>query len=52
MASDTTWATEYKAHGFNMLAAGTDHGLLMAGVAGLLDSVRDQPATKKKTRKK
>ena len=52
MASDTTWATEYKAHGFNMLAAGTDHGLLMAGVAGLLDSVRDQPATKKKAKKK
>ena len=42
MASDATWATEYKALGFNMLATGTDQGLLTAGVKGILDSVRDQ----------
>ena len=52
MASDTNWAMEYKARGFNMLAAGTDHGLLIAGVAGLLDSVRDRAGAKKKTKKK
>jgi 2-dehydro-3-deoxyglucarate aldolase/4-hydroxy-2-oxoheptanedioate aldolase len=40
MPTDARWATEYKAHGFNMMAAGTDIGLLMAGVKGLLDSVR------------
>ena len=40
MASDRNWATSYKAHGFNMLAAGTDMGLLQAGVDGILASVR------------
>jgi 2-dehydro-3-deoxyglucarate aldolase/4-hydroxy-2-oxoheptanedioate aldolase len=40
MASDTKWATEYKAHGFNMLATGTDMGILVAGVKGILDVVR------------
>jgi 2-dehydro-3-deoxyglucarate aldolase/4-hydroxy-2-oxoheptanedioate aldolase len=52
MASDSRWAAEYKAHGFNMLAAGTDHGLLMAGVSGLLDSMRDNAGTRKKKSKK
>lgn len=47
MASDETWAADYKALGFNMLAAGTDHGLLKARVAEVLDSVRD---TKKSTK--
>lgn len=51
MAGDRKWARDYKAHGFNMLAAGTDHGLLMAGVNDLLDSVRDAPGLKKKSRK-
>ncbi len=40
LSADTTWAKSYKAHGFNMLAAGTDMSLLMAGVKGVLDSVR------------
>jgi 2-keto-3-deoxy-L-rhamnonate aldolase RhmA len=43
MPSDATWAADFKAHGFNMLGVGTDHGLLMAGVKGLLDGVRDAP---------
>jgi 2-keto-3-deoxy-L-rhamnonate aldolase RhmA len=40
MATDHAWATAYKKHGFNMLAAGTDQGIMMAGVGGILDSVR------------
>lgn len=40
MPTDAKWAADYKALGFNIMAAGTDHGLLMAGVRGLLDSVR------------
>ena len=47
MAGDETWAQDYQDHGFNMLACGTDHGLLKAGVANILDSVRDRkPKTK------
>ncbi|MEM8975281.1 MAG: aldolase/citrate lyase family protein [Pseudomonadota bacterium] len=45
MASDISWAQEYQDHGFNMLACGTDHGLLMAGAANILDSVRDRKAS-------
>ncbi len=44
MASDISWAQEYQDHGFNMLACGTDHGLLMAGAANILDSVRGRQA--------
>ena len=51
MASDTTWARDYKALGFNMLAAGTDHGLLMAGVRGIVASVEDDDGAKKKGKK-
>jgi 2-dehydro-3-deoxyglucarate aldolase/4-hydroxy-2-oxoheptanedioate aldolase len=51
MASDETWAREYKANGFNMLAAGTDHGLLMAGVNKLLGSVREDVTERKKSKK-
>lgn len=51
MASDETWAREYKRHGFNMLAAGTDQGLLMSRVSGLLGSVRDGAARKTKKAK-
>ncbi len=42
MASDMTWAQDYQDHGFNMLACGTDHGLLMAGASAVLDSVRNR----------
>ncbi len=40
MASDANWAKQYKRLGFNMLATGPDHALLMAGVQGVLSSVR------------
>lgn len=50
MASDAKWAKDYKKLGFNMLATGTDHGILMAGVSGILDSVRDTPSSKKAKR--
>lgn len=36
MAMDPEWAEDYAARGFNMIAAGTDPGLLMAGVKGIL----------------
>ena len=52
LAADTTWATDYKKLGFNMLGAGTDHGLLMKGVADVLDSVRDAPKSKKSKKAK
>lgn len=41
MPADADWATEYKGYGFNMLAVGTDQGLLMKGVADVLASVQD-----------
>jgi 2-keto-3-deoxy-L-rhamnonate aldolase RhmA len=41
MAADQTWAKQYRKHGFNMLATGTDQGILMAGVSSILDAVRD-----------
>lgn len=42
MAADATWARQYKRLGFNMLATGTDHGILMSGVRGILASVEDK----------
>ncbi len=51
MASDETWARDYKKLGFNMLAAGTDQGLLMAGVRGIVASVEDQQRPEKKSKK-
>ena len=51
MASDEAWARDYKELGFNMLAAGTDHGLLMAGVRGIVASVEDDAGAKKKSKK-
>ncbi len=39
MPTDAAWAREYKEYGFNMLAVGTDHGLLAAGVRGVLSDV-------------
>ncbi len=47
MPTDSTWAQDYHDHGFNMLACGTDHGLLMAGATAVLDSVRDRKPAKK-----
>ena len=40
MAADERWAREYRKHGFNMLASGTDQGILMAGVKRILDAMR------------
>ena len=39
MPADARWAQEYKGHGFNMLAVGTDHGLFAGAVKGVLDQV-------------
>jgi 2-keto-3-deoxy-L-rhamnonate aldolase RhmA len=39
MAADATWAKQYKKLGFNMLATGPDHTMLMAGVRNVLQSV-------------
>ncbi len=41
MCADANWAKQYKKLGFNMQAAGTDHGLLMAGVKSILSSIAD-----------
>ena len=41
MAADATWARQYRGHGFNMIATGTDQGLLIAGVRGVLQAVGD-----------
>ena len=41
MAADGAWLREYRGHGFNMLAAGTDHGLLMQGVRSVLAAAED-----------
>ncbi len=40
MPSDIKWATDYQAHGFNVMATGTDQGLLLAGVKTILDQIR------------
>ena len=42
MAADTTWAKQFRELGFNMLATGTDHGILMAGVRNIIASVEDK----------
>lgn len=36
MATDAGWLREYREHGFNMLAAGTDQAMLVQGVRGVL----------------
>jgi 2-dehydro-3-deoxyglucarate aldolase/4-hydroxy-2-oxoheptanedioate aldolase len=41
LAADAGSAGTYKALGFNMLAAGTDHGILMAGVRNIFRGVAD-----------
>lgn len=39
MAADPAWAKHYRRYGFNMIATGTDHGILMAGVKHILGSI-------------
>lgn len=39
MPTDERWAADYKAHGFNMLAAGTDQGILLEGYKRILQAV-------------
>ena len=41
MSADAAWARQYKKLGYTMQASGTDHGLLMAGVKGILSSIAD-----------
>ncbi|MGE0848379.1 MAG: HpcH/HpaI aldolase/citrate lyase family protein [Hyphomicrobiaceae bacterium] len=41
MAADAGLARQYRKLGFNMIAAGTDQGILMAGVRGILSTVGD-----------
>ena len=36
MAADADWARHYKKLGFNMIATGTDHGILMPAVRNIL----------------
>lgn len=40
MPADGAWAAQYAEIGFNMLAVGTDHGILMSGVRAILDEVK------------
>ena len=40
MAADEAWAEAYARRGFNMLAVGTDHGILMQGVGRVLEHTR------------
>jgi 2-keto-3-deoxy-L-rhamnonate aldolase RhmA len=39
MAADANLAKRYRGYGFNMIATGTDHGILMAGVRDILSAV-------------
>ena len=39
LAVDPGLAKQYSKHGFNMIAAGTDHGILMAGMKAILSGV-------------
>lgn len=41
MAADQTWAKTYKQYGFNMIATGTDQGILMNGIKSILSSITD-----------
>ena len=42
MAADAAWARKYRKYGFNMIATGTDQGILMAGIRGVLQSVGEK----------
>ncbi len=39
MPTDEQWAEEFKGHGFNMLAAGTDQAIVLAGYRRILQAV-------------
>ena len=39
MAADQDWARRYRDKGFNMIATGTDQGILLAGVREILDAI-------------
>jgi 2-dehydro-3-deoxyglucarate aldolase/4-hydroxy-2-oxoheptanedioate aldolase len=41
MAADASLAKAHRALGFNMIATGTDHGILMAGVRSILSEIAD-----------
>ena len=41
MAANASSAKAYRAMGFNMIATGTDHGILMAGVRTILGGIAD-----------
>lgn len=41
LAADARLAKQYRKLGFNMITAGTDHGILMAGVRNILSSIAD-----------
>ena len=43
MAGDETWAREYWAHGFRMLAFGLDHLLFQAALRSGLETLRRLP---------
>ncbi len=45
MATDADWAARYRALGFNMIAAGTDQGLLMSGYRTILAPLAEGAAT-------
>jgi 2-keto-3-deoxy-L-rhamnonate aldolase RhmA len=42
MASHENWARRYNQLGFNVIAAGTDQAILMAGVQSILNAIGDQ----------
>ena len=41
MAADQDWARRYRDFGFNMIASGTDQGILTAGVRDILCALDD-----------
>ena len=42
MAADADLARQYRKLGFNMIATGTDQGILMAGIRSILQSIGDK----------
>ncbi|MEL6374898.1 MAG: aldolase/citrate lyase family protein [Pseudomonadota bacterium] len=42
LATDATWMADFRARGFNMMAAGTDMGLLIEGIRGVLKPLEDE----------